>query len=61
MEKVNLTKIFFAFCNNLRIKYEQLFEAYNGGQCGMVLIKHLTKGDRDLGAQHYTILTKVCI
>jgi hypothetical protein len=38
------------------------FEVYNGGHCGMVLIKNVTittKGDRYLKAQHYTILTKV--
>ncbi len=34
---------------------------YNGGHYGMVLIKNVTttKGYRHLGAQHYTILTKV--
>jgi hypothetical protein len=34
---------------------------YNGGRCGMVLIKNVTttKGYQHLGAQHYTILTKV--
>jgi hypothetical protein len=44
-------------------EYEQLFEAYNGDQCAMVLIKNVTitpsKGDQYLKAQHYTILTKV--
>jgi len=46
--------------NNFIIEYE-LFEAYNGGHYGMVLIKSLTtmKGDRYLRAQHYIILTKV--
>jgi len=36
------------FGNNFRTKYEQLFEAYNGSQCVMVLIKNVTttlKGD----------------
>jgi hypothetical protein len=37
---------------------------YNGGHCGMVLIKNVltittTKGDQNLKAQHYIILTKV--
>jgi len=51
-----------AFANNFRTKYEQFLEAYNGGHCGMVLIKNMTttkKGDQYLRAQHYTILTKV--
>jgi hypothetical protein len=30
------------FGNNFRIQYEQLFEAYNQGQCAMVLIKNAT-------------------
>jgi hypothetical protein len=30
------------FGNNFIIKYEQLLEAYNGGHCGMVLIKNVT-------------------
>jgi hypothetical protein len=34
------------FVNNFRIKYE-LFEAYNGGHYGMVLIKSLTKTKGD--------------
>jgi len=38
-------------------------KAYNGGHCGMVLIKNVTttttKGNQYLRAQHYTILTKV--
>jgi hypothetical protein len=44
-----------------RIKYDQLFEAYNGCQCVMLLIKNVTttsKGNRYMKAQHYTILTK---
>jgi hypothetical protein len=48
--------------NNFRIKYDQMFEAYNGNQCVMILIKNVTttlKGDQYLRAQHYTILTKV--
>jgi hypothetical protein len=48
--------------NNFRTKYEQLLEAYNVGQCVMVLIKNVTKfskGNQYLKAQHYTILTKV--
>jgi len=51
----------FVLCNNFRTKYEQFFEVYNGGHCGMVLIKNVTttKGYPHLGAQHYTILTKV--
>ncbi len=50
------------FGNNFRIQYEQLFEAYNQGQCAMVLIKNATttsKGNWYLKAQCYTILTKV--
>jgi hypothetical protein len=50
------------FWQQFQIKYEQLFKAYNGGHCGMVLIKNVTttiKGDQYLKAQHYTILTKV--
>jgi len=35
---------------NFKTKYEQLFEAYNGDQCAMVLIKNVTimtsKGDQ---------------
>ncbi len=37
-----------ALGNNFIIKYEQLFEAYNEGQCTMVLVKNVTttlKGD----------------
>ncbi len=52
----------FAFDNNFREEYEQLFEGYNGGQCAMVLIKNVAttlKGYWYLKAQHYTILTKV--
>ncbi len=52
----------FAFDNNFKVEYEQLFEAYNGGQCAMVLIKNVTttsRGYQYLRAQHYTILTKV--
>jgi hypothetical protein len=30
------------FGNNFRTQYEQLLEAYNGGQCGMVLINNMT-------------------
>jgi hypothetical protein len=48
--------------NNFKIYYDQLLEAYNGGQCVMLLIKNVTttsKGDRYLRAQYYTILTKV--
>jgi hypothetical protein len=33
----------FALGNNFIIKYEQLFEAYNEGQCAMVLVKNVTK------------------
>ncbi len=52
----------FAFGNNLKTQYEQLLEAYNGGQCGMVLIKNVTtttKEDRYSKAKHNIILTKV--
>jgi len=47
--------------NNFITKYEQLLETYNGGHCGMVLIKNVTttKGNRYLKAQHYIIFTKV--
>jgi hypothetical protein len=51
-----------ALINNFKTNDEELFEAYNGSHCGMVLIKNVTtstKGDRYLRAQHYTILTKV--
>ncbi len=51
-----------ALGNNFRIQYEQLLKAYNGGHCGIILIKNVTttaKGDQYLTAQHYTILTKV--
>ncbi len=50
------------FGNNFITKYDQLLEAYNGGQCVMLLIKNVTiisKGDWYLKKQHYTILTKV--
>jgi hypothetical protein len=30
------------FDNNFKTKYEQLLEAYDGGQCVMVLIKNVT-------------------
>jgi indole-3-glycerol phosphate synthase len=49
--------------NNFRVEYDQLLEAYNGGQCAMLLIKNVittSKGDQYMKAlQHYTILTKV--
>jgi hypothetical protein len=32
----------FTLNNNFRTKYEQFFQAYNGGQCVMVLIKNVT-------------------
>jgi hypothetical protein len=35
--------------NNFKLKYEQVLEAYNKGQCAMVLIKNMlatSKGDR---------------
>jgi len=51
-----------AFGNNFKTKYDQLLEAYNGGQSAIVLIKSVTitpKGDWYLKAQHYTFLTKV--
>jgi hypothetical protein len=50
-----------ALGNNFKTKYEQLLEAYNVGQCVMVLIKIVTKtskGNQYLRAQHYIILTK---
>jgi len=37
-----------AFGNNFKTKYDQLLEAYNGGQSTIVLIKNVTttsKGD----------------
>jgi hypothetical protein len=52
----------FALGNNFKIEYDQLLEAYNEGQCVMLLIKNVTttsKGYRYLKAQHYRILTKV--
>jgi hypothetical protein len=48
--------------NNFKIKYEQLLKAYNGGHCGLDLIKNVTKTTKKyqyLKAQHYIILTKV--
>jgi hypothetical protein len=57
-----MTKTFFTLNNNFRTKYEQFLEAYNGGQCAMVLIKNVTttsKGYWYLRAQHYIILTLV--
>jgi hypothetical protein len=51
-----------ALGNNFKTEHDQLLEAYNGGQCVMLLIKNVTttsKGDQYLKAQHYTILTKV--
>ncbi len=51
-----------ALGNNFKIQYEQLLKAYNGGHCGIILIKNVTtttKGDQYFTAQHYTILTKV--
>jgi hypothetical protein len=39
----------FALDNNFKIDYDQLLEAYNEGQCTMLLIKNATttsKGDR---------------
>jgi len=59
--KIEFNQAVLAFGNNFKTKYEQLLEAYNGGHCGMVLIKNVTttKGDQYLMAQHYTILTKV--
>jgi hypothetical protein len=39
--------------NNFRTKYDQLFEAYNGSQCVMLLIKNMittSKGDQYLRA-----------
>ncbi len=65
MEKESLTKMFLssAKSNNSRLKYEQFLKAYNGGQCAMVLIKHValtSKGDQFLLTQiHYTIFNKV--
>ncbi len=58
--KDEFNQIIFILGNNFKTKYE-LLEAYNGGQCGMGLIKNVTtsKGDRYLKAKHYTILTKV--
>jgi hypothetical protein len=65
MEKESLIKMFLSSAkgNDSKLKYEQFLEAYNGGQCAMVLIKHValtTKGDRLLRIQiHYTIFNKV--
>ncbi len=52
----------FVFGNNFKIDYEKLLKAYNGGHCGMVLVKNVittTRKYRYLKAQHYTIFTKV--
>jgi hypothetical protein len=43
----------FVIGNNFTLKYEQLLEAYNEGQCAMVLIKNVkitSKGDQYLRA-----------
>jgi len=51
-----------ALGNNLKIEYEQFFEAYNEGQCVMVSIKNVTTPSKRywyLKTQCYTILTKV--
>jgi len=43
----------FVIGNNFTLKYEQLLEAYNEGQCAMVLIKNvkiISKGDQYLRA-----------
>jgi len=48
--------------NNFKTDNEQLFEAYNGGQCIMVLIKNMvtmSKGDRYLRAQQYIVFIKI--
>jgi hypothetical protein len=61
MEKVNLTKTFLFLVTNSQQNINSP-KAYNGGCCGMVLIKNVTtttKGDQYLRAQHYIILTKV--
>jgi hypothetical protein len=50
----------FTLGNNFKTKYEQLFQAYNGGQC--VLIENIattSKGDQYLRRKLYTILKKV--
>jgi hypothetical protein len=60
-EKCEFHQNVFALGNNFITKYEQLLNVYNGGHCGMVLIKNVTtttKGDRYLRAQHYIIITK---
>jgi hypothetical protein len=52
----------FILGNNFKIDNEQLLEAYNGGQCIMVLIKNMvttSKGDRYLRAQQYIVFTKI--
>jgi len=61
MEKVNLTKTFLFFVKISEQNMNNFFEVYNGGHCEMVLIKNVitTEGYQHLGAQHYTILTKV--
>jgi hypothetical protein len=52
----------FVMGNKFKIKYEQLHQIYNGGQCIMVLIKNVTitfKGNQFLKTQTYKIFTKV--
>jgi hypothetical protein len=52
----------FVLGNNFKTKYEELLEAYNEGQCVMVLIKNVTtasKEDQYLRTQQHTIFTKV--
>jgi len=36
-----------ALDNNFKTKYVQLFEAYNGSKCAMVLIKNMTTSKED--------------
>jgi hypothetical protein len=50
-----------AMGNNFKIKYEQLLEAYNGGQYTMVLIKNLATSFKSyfLKTQYYKIFSKV--
>jgi len=48
--------------NNFKTNNEQLFEAYDGGQCIMVLIKNMvttSKGDQYLRVQQYIVFTNI--
>jgi hypothetical protein len=45
--KGEFEQVIFSLGNNFKTKYEQLLEAYNGGQCAMGLIKNVTRSKGD--------------